>query len=1119
MKKLIFVAMLVCSMLSFGATFKVFTLENQGVATETTIPELLEDGRFSVQSYGYDILQDEGVALLDKDGNAVGGELTYVINAAPQEGRVAIANNDHLTVRKNVQSVGEGYSLLSWTVDVKPNAPAKYLVVSLRIPADMIGHYTPLNQEGLRIIPGNDTYLHTTLGGLHLRTEESTFPWVLLDKRNDPAINGFLLQVKLRQPKFANGLHFRQELKIVRWPSDSSVYGYNLLFYNVPLAGNQPLHDEDADDMKGGWFDQGSKDMSVYETPYNKVAQAVPFRPIEKAIVLRNNLKTWLPEASEPMNFPPNFKAERIGFLHATGWGASAGTVVLNYEITYGDGTVETIPVRYGVDIQDWCNITREPDNARLGWKGRNAGNDIGMFHFSWKNPHREKPLKSIRAVSTVDSAIPATVGITATCDNITPEQAAILDQIYENRPKETREASDWYPCPLPWQDTIIDDSALDVSKLLGCEPAGSKGFLIPTDDGTYRFEYEPDKPVRFWGNNTGIEGCAPPKEMADSIASLFAKQGINLLRLHMFEGSGWRKGDGILLPGGKLDPEYLDRFDYFIAALKRHGIYIYMDWNDGTDVAELILEDYKRPVDHDGAFFRGFKTAMLFSEELMEANEKWAKALYTHVNPYTGLSMVEDPAIAFYEITNENSMLADWTNLEADVPEPWLSELKELWRNWQLDNGIAEPAPLPVNFANTKFGLEMQLRHQRRMQKFLRDIGVKGMIGTNNYLFCQAELVTYDEVDYANSHIYAAHPIFGEVMSFSNACSIAENVKFFPIAYLFGKFTINGKPSMLNEWNFCYPSDFRCEGLPYMTAYSIFQGCDAMLIFGSNGSFDGGNWKRFETSPGILVLSQLTDPSTWGLMQACAVAYRRGDIRRAKNTITFEYTPEELLRNECKYNKFQFMGAMARVDNRIVASHTEKFGQWPNTLSGKEDNNGVFYDVAQRFGISGCGNDSIVSDTGEIRRFTRPPLFIVDTPCTKMITGDMRSFDDEERKCADIQISSDAMFATITVTSLDNAPITKSSRMLICAVGNSRNGNSHIDPPLVHSMGDKDVMTEPIEATISLPTVKDRPLKVYALDTMTGKRIKQLDVADEGDFQSFTIDKSTQTIYLEAIR
>src|SRR5581483_11046840 len=91
----------------------------------------------------------------------------------------------------------------------------------------------------------------------------------------------------------------------------------------------------------------------------------------------------------------------------------------------------------------------------------------------------------------------------------------------------------------------------------------------------------------RIWGVNLTAfaRGSVrfPPKPDADFWAATLARFGVNCVRLHSFDVEAPR---GIIAAGRgdtqRFDAEQLDRLDFFVAALKRHGIYVDLNLNVG---------------------------------------------------------------------------------------------------------------------------------------------------------------------------------------------------------------------------------------------------------------------------------------------------------------------------------------------------------------------------------------------------------------------------------------------------------------------------------------------------------------------------------------------------------
>ena len=165
-------------------------------------------------------------------------------------------------------------------------------------------------------------------------------------------------------------------------------------------------------------------------------------------------------------------------------------------------------------------------------------------------------------------------------------------------------------------------------------------------------------KQVRFWGVNITSSGAFASKTSIPSIASHARKMGINLVRFHHLDNP-WGGSEGsIFVPRQStrnLNAATLDRLDFFIDELKKNGIYTNMNLNvsrtfnglDGIANADS-LKDFAKGV-------------TIFDPQLIALQKEYAQQLLTHVNPYTGLKLADDPALAVVEIINENSLYGMW--------------------------------------------------------------------------------------------------------------------------------------------------------------------------------------------------------------------------------------------------------------------------------------------------------------------------------------------------------------------------------------------------------------------------------------------------------------------------
>ncbi len=225
-----------------------------------------------------------------------------------------------------------------------------------------------------------------------------------------------------------------------------------------------------------------------------------------------------------------------------------------------------------------------------------------------------------------------------------------------------------WFPFEPDW-DTF-KPSPIDL-RYLNEKTAGDGGFIAVKED---QFVHsKTGKPVRFWAVNTGHELAKMDRSSIDTLARFLAKRGVNLVRIHgpFYEGSG--------PDATQIVPEKLDRIFYLIAALKREGIYTGMSihfqhW--------LNLSQDKRVAGYDAQTHRPF-AIHFFSPSYQEIFRGWWKAVLNTPNPYTGMTLAKDPAVAYCEIINEDNFFF-WSFKPYDVvPAEQMRILESLYGDW----------------------------------------------------------------------------------------------------------------------------------------------------------------------------------------------------------------------------------------------------------------------------------------------------------------------------------------------------------------------------------------------------------------------------------------------------
>jgi hypothetical protein len=246
------------------------------------------------------------------------------------------------------------------------------------------------------------------------------------------------------------------------------------------------------------------------------------------------------------------------------------------------------------------------------------------------------------------------------------PVKILLLATVCALRPY-VQNAAGLFPFVLPWDDA--SHSAPNVSAWLD-KPAGAQGFVTARDGHLFAGRNR----IRFFGVNVAFGGNFPSHADAEKIAARMAKFGINCVRFHHMDTgtapAGLLKTDRLTL-----DREMLDRLDYFIAQLKKNGIY--------ADLNLHVGREYPGFAKWDGApgYFKGVDN---FFPPMIAQQRDYARALLAHVNPYTGASYANEPAVALIEINNENGLVNEWNNGALDaMPDPYAADLRRQWNEW----------------------------------------------------------------------------------------------------------------------------------------------------------------------------------------------------------------------------------------------------------------------------------------------------------------------------------------------------------------------------------------------------------------------------------------------------
>lgn len=683
----------------------------------------------------------------------------------------------------------------------------------------------------------------------------------------------------------------------------------------------------------------------------------------------------------------------------------------------------------------------------------------------------------------------------------------------------------------VPWQPYSIDHlartgSPVDVSFLLGKEPAGQGGFITVKDGHLVKAD---GSRFRIWGVNlTGwTRGSAnlPPKDQAEAWAAAMARVGINCVRMHFLDlptrdpqktaalEAEWRKAedsgqrsrrrpvgliDGTRDDNQAFDAEALDRLDYFVFQLKRHGIYTNLNLNvgmrytaaDGVPDADVIRLD---------------KAYTYISERMIELQKNYARMLLTHHNPYTDTDYRHEPAVATVEIVNENSILEFWMRnwlrgeltkegpaYQLDFTPLYAKQLDGMYQEWLKTHrkpeqvahlrelaGVkpAEAVPrlrrgdfsiaAPERFqAEAEFLTDVEKRFFTDFGDYLKkDLGVKSLVlGNADHTYwipSQPMLRANSLLDFVDGHVYWQHPaIWGK----RNTPMVDDPLHATVIKL--SRAPLLGRAYTVSEVNHPNPNEYGAEMIPILAAYAAFQDWDGIYFYTFEPKV-GSDYQRYVADEFDITL----DPVKMSQMPVGALIFSRADVRPATKVVTRSYSAEQV--NEAMrlpesarpyftpgYPVSTALRHGARIES-LTGAPTGKFGQ----------------DLPPPY----------LSDTGELAwhlESGKHGLVTVDSPRTQALVGFVKENADHTTTHLAAELKSE--FAVITLSSLSDEPIQRANRLLLTACARWQNTGAKWNDrhTLWTDMGREPTTIEPVEGWLMLRELDGAvAVKATALD------------------------------------
>lgn len=489
-----------------------------------------------------------------------------------------------------------------------------------------------------------------------------------------------------------------------------------------------------------------------------------------------------------------------------------------------------------------------------------------------------------------------------------------------------------------PKKDTFSDKALLDLS-FLNEEVAGQHGWITTSEDGN-DFSRGDGQPMRFWATGTTVFrlGMAELKDHA----KFLAKRGINLVRWH-----------GQIVPKGpkddfhSIDKKALDELFQMVAAMKEQGIYVaispyYAELVRRRGWGKAIGKNWPVPRTEG---VNNTAQLLFFDKELQSAYKSWIKQLLMTKNPYTGLALKDDPAVALFQIQNEDSLL--FWSINRLYGED-LDTLRKAYGDWLLAkygsfkavqaawrNAPPEGSPIvdhwkvgKVSFANiwhltqdrvpqkfqprfrdqTEFLSETMRNFNADIVDFIRtEIKTPVLINANNWKTASVEKLndleryTYAVGDVMGVNRYVTGLHEGDRNGFAiargqyyDSLSVLEAPEQMPTSIK----QVKGYPFIVSESLWVPPNSYQSEGPFLVSAMQSLTGVDAFFWFNA----EIPQWQgpaRIRQGADFMRKWLMLTPMQLGQFPAAALSYRLGLIQKGKTLLDEKRRVEDLYTRE----------------------------------------------------------------------------------------------------------------------------------------------------------------------------------------------------------------------------
>jgi hypothetical protein len=594
---------------------------------------------------------------------------------------------------------------------------------------------------------------------------------------------------------------------------------------------------------------------------------------------------------------------------------------------------------------------------------------------------------------------------------------------------------------------------------------AGQSGFIQLSADGN-GFVRGDGVPIRFWAVTTYVQRDRTSADIAHH-ARFLAKRGVNLVRMHGYLRSHAK--DPQLTDA---DPKTIDQAWRLVAAMKKEGIYTSISpyWvNEVKHVpASWGIEGWPENQAPFGLLF--------FNPRLQAGYKAWLKTLFTSRNPYTGIPLARDPAVAMIHLQNEDSLLfwseqsiqgkqlellgrqfGDWTKRKYGT-------LTAALRHWE-GGGLREDDPargvlgihIVWHFTQPRSGgfkkrlddqlqffAETMYRFNAEIARYLREeLGCQQLINAGNWK--TADTIRLNDVErwsYTANEVLAVNSYYSPVHigpdrgwrinkgdRFENA-SVLLNPRALPLNLK----QVVGHPMMITETSWVPPLGYHSEAPFLAAAYQSLTGLDVVYWLATYET-EWSNHDRAEWDSASRAKWTIATPMFLGQFPAAALLFRRGDVAMGQPAVIEHRSFEQLwgrvppiIAEDPTYDPNRDLGDTVRRSPTAGGVDPLAFLVGPvQVVYGSDPAKTTVADLRPYIDRE---KKVVRSNTGQIAWDYARGFCTLDAPRAQGVTGFLRPIG--PIRLGDVTVRSENQYATVLVVSLDDQPLARSGRMLV---------------------------------------------------------------------------------------